>query len=319
MKQMTRQWLRFGIIGAALGAITLLLLLPSAVFGLTATFGPLAKNTFKLGELVTFPAEIQIPQNEVAGISKVELDVQGPQPVKAELTTGPGAGQNLTNSLPKDNSQPPKPLGKLFVDVDQLQLQFLFVGYGYGYGYKGLSTASKLKYVIKYTPPVLKFPAPAALAPAINSPAKAFNMPNATTTSPTLEFVKQFDIPGVPGAPPGSKPLGLEMLPFSTQMLILVDGGTGNDDVLLRVDSTSGFLIFFQSLTNLKETQAVAADNNNTYVAYTDGTTRKVKSLSPGATGVAAFPANTPPVKGLFYDQANNRLLASTFGSDPGA
>ena len=209
--------------------------------------------SYSLGQAVTIVGSVGLNQGELKNITVVTLRIQGLQPLDINLPLA--AGQyNLTSNLPKDGQG--NPLGSLTCTV-----AWQNVTYGYGYGYIGGTGGGQISYTCQYTPPAIRYPPPMAVAP-INNPNFAFNVPGGGFQEQELEANLLYSVPGVPGAPPGSTPLGLAMHPTTPTLYILVDG-TAND-IVLQVDADTGAVFNFTD-TGVTDARGVAIVNNDLY------------------------------------------------------
>ncbi|MDP3063404.1 MAG: hypothetical protein Q8O40_09385 [Chloroflexota bacterium] len=212
-------------LSVTVAVVVSVLLSPAVTMGLTATnqtnkaAASLPPN-YKLGELVTFTSEVIFAEGETKDISKVHWRITGPQPLDVDLPIIDTAGSflDITYLLPVDFTG--ARLGQLKAKIEIVNLAH---GSGYGYGYKGKTGGGKIKYTLKYLPPVLKHPAPSPLPGPMNNPTFAFPVPGgAGGGTNELKALPHFSIPGVPGSPPGSTPVGLAYDSDTDQLLILV-------------------------------------------------------------------------------------------------
>ncbi|MDP2948656.1 MAG: hypothetical protein Q8P22_03880, partial [Chloroflexota bacterium] len=278
--------------------VVAVLLSPQAAMALTATIvnnkeAASQLPNYKLGEMVTFTSEISLP-NESHKIDSVRLLITGPQPLDVNLPvidTG-GAFTDLTTFLPTDGAG--GHLGKLTAKIQLDDVTYGFFGYGYGYGYTG-GPSGKIKYTLKYLPPVLKHPAPAPLPGPMNNPSLAFPVPGGAagggSATETGSFL--FPIPGVPGVAAGAEPRGLFWDGPSGQLLVLMDGTP--DDVILFVDPFAGFLFSFTPLTGISDATGVTVVMGDVYVLR-EGPSGKqlVRVIDKAPTGDTVTPIVVP-------------------------
>jgi hypothetical protein len=297
-----RDWRRLGV-ALATGALLLaLLLVPTAVFGLGAAITPnkVPPAAYLVGEGVKLDGDISFNHPENAKFQMVELNVAGAQPLtNVQLPLAPGSfNQNALGTWPKYTADPDGagplllngPIGSLtgVITLDNVFLKPF--GFGYGYGYS-LGSGAKIKYALKWTPPVKKFPAPPSLPPSFNTPQSLFDVPGgAGAAAAAIGATLLYPIPGVPGAPAGSKPL--DLVPDLPGLHILVNGAI--NDILITVDAFSGIVFGFDD-TGVPNATAAAKDfSGNRWVAFTDAGVRKLKKLPAGSVTAVSFGATVP-------------------------
>ncbi|MBI2865926.1 MAG: hypothetical protein HYX99_01005, partial [Chloroflexi bacterium] len=167
--------------------------------------------------------------------------------------------------------------------------------------------------------PILRYPPPLPLAP-LKSPNFAFNIPGGGVQEEQLNATLLYTTPGVPGAPPGSTPLGLAVDPVSWDLFILVEG-TPND-VLLQVEPNSGVIYNFID-TGVGDARDVAWFDHDLYVVYGPPNATKLKKVfdvtTPNPNGLDSV--NLPPssleAHGLAVRPTNQGIYVSYLQTDP--
>ncbi|MFQ5860793.1 MAG: hypothetical protein ACE5IG_04485, partial [Dehalococcoidia bacterium] len=247
-------------LGLTLFLVALLLALPTGVaLSLTATITTDKEQaqqtpTYKLGEPIVFPITLQFNEAEQVPDS-VSIEVQGAtpfSPISIPLVEGT---QDLTNQLPADFFKPDGSYNDITVPGNEsnvsLVAQVAFVNIdlnvGYGYGYLGGSGGGSIDITVTYKPPILTFPVPPAPAGPIENPTFRFVIPGGGPGGPGgpgdgpppfPDFDIIGDVPGVPNTPFDAMVLGAS---FGNELVVVVDGFPGQNDVVGRIDPTNGF------------------------------------------------------------------------------
>jgi len=146
-------------------------------------------------------------------------------------------------------------------------------GYGYGYGYMGGTGGGDVVITVKYYPPVLLYPQPAAAAGPLTNPTVKFSTssstpgtpgtpgdPNAIPDLPEMKFKN--NIPPIPGSMPSADKLGFDVDGDSGNMAILVDGFTGQADSI-GFFSTGNFMQFKGNVQPGQDLQNAGGDSGD--------------------------------------------------------
>ncbi|MBI2873275.1 MAG: hypothetical protein HYY00_08830 [Chloroflexi bacterium] len=284
-----------------------------------------------MNEVVTLNGTVTVDPAEFLALTSVKLTVAGPSPFAAFLSNlalpmVPGT-TDMTGSLPKDGSG--NPLGTLSVTVTYEDIVVPPGGYGYGYVPPGIT--GKIKYTLKFKPPIKKYPVPVEL-PFPNEPNKPLAFRLATPVpSDVLPKVKLFaEIPLAAGAT--TEPIDLTSYDAAGELFLLVQGDVGQPDKILALNEFDGSLIGWADAPN-DQAQAitfglVGGVTPVLFVSYLDGGLMKVEALDP-ATGFPmgfldgqAYPVDSPvasPTGGMAFDPWAGQLVLGGLRTPPGS
>jgi len=256
---------------AAAAALLLMLMIPSVVYGLSVTLTP-AKTTYLVGEKIDITATLAFthPENIQIDQGGVDFVVAGPQALSVALPDGSATFTTAdvasypTYSSDPDGSGPlavGDTIGSLSGSTSHTNFKFegafgyedLYgyspVNFGYGYGYTLGSGTSTITYDLDYTPPTLLDPAPSANIADYKTPGKFYNAPGGGGGGASnIELTKMFDLPMIPGAPPGSPVVDISYDESYSALIVLVDGPS--NDVAAEISTYSGMPMYFTNVAS---------------------------------------------------------------------